>query len=133
MDMSPWTTSLIVFASVFGGALAGMALRPLLPEHHLNAESRDMMKLGMGMIGTISALVLGLLVASAKESYDAQKAEVTQLAAHVAVLDRVLAHYGPETRPGPSPATGPAGGSLSDRLRKAKQRAQDQMKDQKED
>jgi len=98
--MSPWTTSLIVFASVFGGALAGMALRPLLPEHHLNAESRDMMKLGMGMIGTISALVLGLLVASAKESYDAQKAEVTQLAAHVAVLDRVLAHYGPETRPG---------------------------------
>lgn len=97
--MSPWSTSLLVFACVFGGAIFGMGLRPLLPEDHLQAESRDLMKLGMGMIGTISALVLGLLVASAKETYDAQKAEVTQLAAKVAVLDRVLRHYGPDAAP----------------------------------
>jgi hypothetical protein len=97
--MSPWFTTLLVFACVFGGALAGMGLRPFLPEDHLKADSRDLMKLGMGMIGTISALVLGLLVASAKESYDAQKGEVTQLATKVVVLDRVLRHYGPETGP----------------------------------
>jgi Protein of unknown function (DUF4239) len=55
-------------------------------------------KLGMGLVGTMAALVLGLLVASAKGSYDAQSAEVTQLASNIALLDRVLAMYGPETK-----------------------------------
>jgi hypothetical protein len=97
--MSPVGLSLVVFACVFGGALVGMVLRPLLPEDHLSPDSKDMVKIGMGLIGTISALVLGLLVASAKASYDAQKAELTGLTARVAVLDRVLAHYGPEAKP----------------------------------
>jgi hypothetical protein len=52
----------------------------------------------MGLVGTMSALVLGLLVASAKGSYDAQSAELTQMSANIALLDRVLAHYGPETK-----------------------------------
>jgi len=55
-------------------------------------------KLGMGMVGTMSALVLGLLVASAKGAYEAQRAELAQMSANVAVLDRVLANYGPETK-----------------------------------
>jgi Protein of unknown function (DUF4239) len=56
------------------------------------------MKLGMALVGTLSALVLGLLIASAKGSYDAQSSELTLLSARVVVLDRVLAHYGPETK-----------------------------------
>jgi hypothetical protein len=89
---------LIVFTCVFGGALLGMVLRAALPEHHLSSDSKDVVKLGMGLVGTMAALVLGLLVASAKESYDAQGAELTQLSANVVLLDRVLAHYGPETK-----------------------------------
>src|SRR5262245_24717600 len=90
--------SLIVFACFFGGALLGILLHAVLPQHHLSTESKDIVKLGMGLVGTMAALVLGLLVASAKGSYDAQSAEVTQLAANVALLDRVLARYGPETK-----------------------------------
>ena len=89
--------SSIVFACVFGGALLGILLHPVLPQHHLSAESKDIVKLGMGLVGTMAALVLGLLVASAKSSYDTQSAEMTQLTANVTLLDRILAHYGKET------------------------------------
>jgi len=96
--MSPLTVSLMVFACVFGGALLGIFLHSSLPEHHLGSESKDIVKLGMGLVGTMAALVLGLLVASAKGSYDAQSAELTRMSANIALLDRVLAGYGQETK-----------------------------------
>lgn len=96
--MSPESIGLIVLGCVFGGALLGMALHLILPEHHVSADSKDVIKLGMGLTATMSALVLALLIASAKSSYDAQRNELTQLSANVILLDRVLAHYGPETK-----------------------------------
>jgi len=96
--MSATTISLIVFACVFGGALIGILLHAVLPQQHLSNESKDIVKLGMGLVGTMAALVLGLLVASAKGSYDAQSAELTQMSANIALLDRALALYGPETK-----------------------------------
>jgi Protein of unknown function (DUF4239) len=77
--------------------MLGMWLRSVLPEHQLDAETKDLVKLGVGLIGTMAALLLGLLVASAKSSYDSRSTEVTQLAANVILLDRALAHYGPAT------------------------------------
>jgi hypothetical protein len=96
--LSPLVVSLIVFACVFGGALLGMFLRKALPAHHLSDDSRKLINLGIGTIATMSALVLGLLVASAKSSYDTQKNEVTEMSARVVLVDRVLAHYGPEAK-----------------------------------
>jgi hypothetical protein len=96
--VSPMTISWVVFACVFGGALLGMLLRNLVPEHHLNADSKDVVKLGMALIATMAALLLGLLIASAKGSYDAQRSEVTQMSANIIQLDRILARYGPETK-----------------------------------
>src|SRR3977135_4275547 len=61
--------------------MIGMALRLILPEHHLNADSKDVIKMGTGLTATMSALVLALLIASAKSSYDAQRNEVTQISA----------------------------------------------------
>ena len=88
----------IVFACVFGGALLGMVLRTLLPDHHLSAETKDMVKVGMGLIGTMAALVLGLLVASAKSSFDTRSSEITQMSANIILLDRAMAFYGPGTK-----------------------------------
>jgi hypothetical protein len=96
--MSPIATSLLVFVCVFGGALFGMFLRSRLPEHHLSAESQRIVSLGAGIIGTMAALVLGLLVASAKGSYDAQSDEIMDFSSRIVLLDRVLAHYGPEAK-----------------------------------
>jgi len=70
----------------------------VVPQDHLSAESRDAVKLGVGLVGTMSALVLGLLVAAAKGVYDAQSKELTQISANIAALDRILANYGPETK-----------------------------------
>jgi hypothetical protein len=75
-----------------------MILRALLPEEHLSAESKDVVKLGLGLIGTLTALVLGLLVASAKSSFDTQRNGLAQLSANIIMLDRMLAHYGTESK-----------------------------------
>jgi hypothetical protein len=87
----------IVFACLFGAGLLGVRVRAMLPENHLNPDTKDAVKVGMGLVATMAALVLGLLVASTKGAYDAQKGEVTQMAAKIVFLDRVLANYGPET------------------------------------
>ncbi len=92
--MSPLLVSVIVFACVYGGARLGIALR--VPEHHRDGDSRDVLKASTSLIGTMAALVLGLLVASAKSSYDNQRDELIQICADVALLDRALANYGPE-------------------------------------
>ena len=87
----------IVFACVFGSALLGMYLGRILPKHHLNAESKDIIKVAMAMVATLAALVIGLLIASAKSSFDGKDGELRAAAAHVVLLDRTLAEYGPET------------------------------------
>ncbi len=95
--MTPLSISLVAFACIFGGTLFGMFLRNILPEHHLSDESKDAVKLGIGMIATLAALVLGLLVASAKGTFDTASTGLRQVGARIILLDRVLAQYGPET------------------------------------
>jgi hypothetical protein len=96
--MSSIAISLITFTVVFGGALLGIALRSVLPQNELTDDSRDVVKLGVGLIATTAALVLGLLIASAKSSLDIQNSELTEMSSRVVLLDRVLAHYGPEAK-----------------------------------
>ncbi|WFU34232.1 DUF4239 domain-containing protein [Bradyrhizobium brasilense] len=95
--MNAIAISAITFVCISGGALLGMFLRSKLPDHHLSADAKDVVRLGTGLIGTIAALVLGLLIASAKSSYDTQSSQVTQMTASIVLLDQLLAQYGPET------------------------------------
>ena len=90
--------ALIVFACVAGGALIGSLLSAVLPPQHLSNEAKDTVKVGMGLIGTMTAILLGLLIASAKTFFDTQNTELTEMSAKVILLDRILAHYGPETK-----------------------------------
>jgi hypothetical protein len=94
--MNPIGIASIAFACLFGAALLGMRLRVALPEHHMNDDSRHLLQTGLGIIGTMAGLVLGLLVASATSSYNAQRAEIDDVSSKVVLLDRVLAHYGPQ-------------------------------------
>jgi len=89
--------SAVVCVVVFAGALVGMALRRILPDDHLGGDAKDVVKLAMGLIATMAALVLGMLVSTAKSSYDIRKNEVAGLSSQVVTLDRLLAAYGPET------------------------------------
>lgn len=87
-----------MFACTFGGALAGIWLRSALPEHHISDQSKDSVKVAVGLIATMAALVLGLVTASAKSSFDDLSTAVKHTAAEVLTLDRTLARYGPETK-----------------------------------
>jgi hypothetical protein len=89
-------TAAILFIGLVGVALLGRRVRRYLPQDHLSAESKDAVKLAMGLVATMTALLLGLLISSAKGIYDTVRSEVMQMAAKVAFLDRVLAAYGPE-------------------------------------
>jgi hypothetical protein len=94
--VNPTLTALIVFACLIAAVLLGRTLHGLLPEGHLSTESKDAVKLAMGLVATMSALVLGLLVSSAKGAYDTERSEVIQMASKISFLDRVLGAYGPE-------------------------------------
>jgi hypothetical protein len=95
--VNPTVVGTIVFVSTLGGALGGYWLRATLPEHHLNDESKHTVKLCIGLIATITALVLGLVTASAKSSFDGVDTAVKHTATDILTLDRLLARYGPET------------------------------------
>jgi hypothetical protein len=97
--MSEVEIASIVFACVFGSALLGLFLRDALPADHLSPDSREVVKLGTGLIATLAALVLGLLISSAQTRFNQMDAELVQNAARVVSLDRILADYGPETTP----------------------------------
>src|SRR5215831_10307931 len=97
--MNSITVGLISAGCIFSGALLGMQLQRLLPGHHLAKEMQDLVKLSAGTVATLTALVLGLLVSSAKSSFDNINAGIVQGSARLILLDRALARYGPETKP----------------------------------
>src|SRR5215216_873161 len=88
--------AVILFVCLVGVTWLGRRVRRHLPDDHLSADSKDAVKLAMGLVATMTALLLGLLVSSAKGTYDTQRTEVIQMAAKIAFLDRVLTAYGPD-------------------------------------
>jgi hypothetical protein len=96
--MNPTYIGVIAIAFSFGGAVCGLWLGSALPKHHLDERSYDTIKRGIGLIATMTALILGLVTASAKSSFDGVNNAVKETAMQVLALDRVLARYGPETR-----------------------------------
>ena len=88
----------VVFGCSFGAALIGMVLHVKLPDNHLDQDSRDVVKLVMGLIATMSALVLSLLIASANSSYYRHSGELKTLSANILLLDRTLKFYGPDAK-----------------------------------
>lgn len=89
----------ITFLCTFGCALLGITVRSALPPAHLSKESQDVVRLGMGLVATMTALLLGLVTAAAKGSFDSQDLAIRNAAAGMLSLDRLLARYGPETQP----------------------------------
>jgi uncharacterized membrane protein len=96
--MASLITALITLTCLCAGTVLGSQIRSRLPDDHLRDDSRDVVKMASGMIATLVALVIGLLVGSSKSAYDQASAGVTQIGARLILLDRVLERYGPETK-----------------------------------
>lgn len=97
--MDPIVTGLLIFACLFSAGLLTMGIRTLLPEANLSTETKDTVRLSMGLVATMSGLLIGLLVASAKTSYEVERNGVKQMAAHINVLDQTLTNFGHEAEP----------------------------------
>lgn len=97
--VSALVISFLIFLLILGGIVLGSVLRRTLPQDHLAKESQDVIRLGVGLIATMAALVLGLLIASAKGTYDTQSTQVRQITANIILLDNMLRQYGPEAEP----------------------------------
>lgn len=95
--MNALAIALLVLACLLAGAWLGFWFSTVLPDHHLSAHSKDSVKQSVAVLSTLTALVLGLVVGSAKSSYDAKGDALTEMAADIILLDRTLAQYGPET------------------------------------
>src|SRR5919197_1873546 len=87
----------ILFAGLVGVILVGARLRRLVPAEHLSSDSKEAVKLALGLVATMTAILLGLLVSSAKNSFYTARSEVIQMSAKIALLERVLVLYGPQT------------------------------------
>jgi hypothetical protein len=88
---------LIVLLVVFSGAMIGMLIGRLLPAHQVSSETKGVVSVSVAVVGTASALVLGLLISSANTSFSTRNTEVTRMSADLIRLDRLLRRYGPET------------------------------------
>jgi Protein of unknown function (DUF4239) len=95
--MHSTTVSLLVFACSFGASLLAIVGRRYVPAHHMEGDSKDVIKLALGLISTLTALVLGLLISSTYSAFQMQQTEVQQLGVHLFEVDRALAQFGPET------------------------------------
>ena len=93
------TLASITFICTFGSAMAGTFVRSWLPPAHISKESQDVVRLGIGLVATMTALLLGLVTAAARSTFDTQDAALRNSAATILTLDRHLARYGPETKP----------------------------------
>lgn len=96
--MSPLTIATISFACILAGTLLGMLTGSKLPDHHLTSDSKDIVKTAMAMVATMTALLLGLVTASAKSAFDDEAEAIKTTAAAMLSLDRMLADYGSETQ-----------------------------------
>src|SRR5215472_16442700 len=96
--MSSISEGLIIVAILFGSALLAMSTARFLPERHLSADTKSVVSVSMAVVGTLSALVLGLLISTANTSYTAKAQQVTQISADVIGIERLLRRYGPETQ-----------------------------------
>ena len=88
--------SLIIFTCIIGGAVIGIFLRAMLPERHLTDESRNMVTLGMGIVATMGALAVGLMIQGAQSNFSDQRSDLIDMSAKIVFLDKLLADYGPE-------------------------------------
>ena len=92
--MSSIIISILVVVCIFAGGLIGLSLNRVLRPSHLTKETQEVVRLGIGMISVLSSLVLGLLIATAKNSYDTTASAVRTYAAELALLNETLRDYG---------------------------------------
>lgn len=96
--MTPPVISLIALFFIYMSSLFGIFVRSLLPQHHLSEDSRTIIKAARSVVVGLAALTLGLLIATAKGSFDVKEAELKSGTSRMIVLNRLLLNYGDRSK-----------------------------------
>jgi len=86
----------VILIVVFSGGLFGMYIGRKVP-HHMTPETKGVVTAAMAVVGTMTALVIGLLISNASSSFAARNEALARISADVVRLDHLLRRYGPET------------------------------------
>lgn len=97
--MSSVVASLFTFIAVFCGAMIGIVLSGRLPAHHMSPETRNAVSVSMAVVGTLSALVIGLMISTASTAFNDRTNAIEALAVDIVKLDRALLRLGPDASP----------------------------------
>ena len=114
--MSSWLIAVIILTLMFGAALAGMAVGARLPDHHRSDASHNVVSVSMAVVGTLTALVLGLLLSIANTSFRTEQQQVIAISTDLLRVDKLLRAYGPETERARGALRQYAAGKLRDML-----------------
>jgi hypothetical protein len=98
-DANSLLVAALAFVWIFGAAILGFVVQRFIPGTHFSADSRDAAKLGAGLVATLAALILSLLISSTKGTFDRVNDQLNEVGANYIHLDRLLANYGPDTAP----------------------------------
>jgi len=88
--------SAAIFLLLLGTSLVGAKVQKGLPAHHRAQETVDAIRLILTMLLTLSGLVLGLLITSAKGRHDERTGNLERFAVDLVELDQRLRQYGPD-------------------------------------
>jgi hypothetical protein len=91
--------ALIIMCTIFGAAIIGMLISRVLPDHHLSAETKAVVTTSMAVVGTMTALVIGLMISTASTSFTARDTHVAELSTDIVKMADVLDRYGSGAEP----------------------------------
>ena len=97
--MNPVAISAVAFALIVASAIIGTLARSRMPEHHLTGDSKEVIRLATALVATLTGLVLALMFAATRTSFEHTSASVSRLAVSFTELDEVLEDYGPVALP----------------------------------
>ena len=86
-----------VFLCLTAAPLASMAVYGRLPAHHRDDDTNAVVRLAANLFVVMTSLVLGLMINSAKNTFESIDRNVHTYATELILLDRSLRQYGPET------------------------------------
>jgi len=90
--------ALAVFACLSGASLAMMHFYPRLSERHRDEETNTVVRLIANVFVVMTSLAFGLLINSAKDTFQALDTQVREFATSIVVLDRTLRSFGAEAQ-----------------------------------
>ena len=94
--MSEYVVAVLAFLSMMGAALLGLFSETKLPTEHLQGDTHRVVRRVANLFVVMTSLVLGLMMNSARDTFETNNRDIRTLATELILLDRTMRALGPE-------------------------------------